>query len=223
MYIRIIDDHHMKTKSFTFNDFQENSYVLYDDSLECIIIDPGCNNLEEQNILRDFIEEMHLKPVGLVNTHCHIDHVLGNWFVSKSYDLPLQAHEGEKPVLQSCKMVSDMYGISYTDSPEISVFLDENQKLAFGKTVLQILFTPGHSPASISFYHAGSGQLISGDVLFHRSIGRTDLPGGDFQTLVNSINEKLYTLPDETIVYSGHGPTTTIGEEKLHNPFVRQA
>ncbi|MBT8189831.1 MAG: MBL fold metallo-hydrolase [Bacteroidia bacterium] len=210
----------MYIKTFTFNDFQENTFILYDDTKECIIVDPGCNAPTERNALIRFIEENELKPVRLVNTHCHIDHVLGNAFVAKTYDLKLESHQGEKIVLDNMVMMANMYGIPYDRSPDIEVFPDEGQELTFGKTRLKILYTPGHSPASISFFHEASKQLIAGDVLFQRSIGRTDLPGGDFNTLINSIKSKYYPLGDDVVVYPGHGPTTTVGEERRMNPFL---
>lgn len=209
----------MHVKTFTFNDFLENTYILYDESQTCIIVDPGCNTREEKKELTDFIEDHDLTPVKLVNTHCHIDHILGNAFVSEKYQLPLCAHEGEKPVLESGKQVSVMYGIPYTPSPEIKEYLAEGQEITFGNTTLSLLFTPGHSPASLCFYHEESKKLIAGDVLFQGSIGRTDLPGGDYDTLIRSIKTKLFILPDDVIVYPGHGPTTTIGHEKKYNPF----
>jgi len=211
----------MKVKQFVFNDFQENTFLVYDDKKSCLIFDPGCNNSSERAELDSFILTNALNPIGLINTHCHIDHILGNAHVAEKYGLKLQAHEGEKPVLESGHMVSQMYGINYIESPEIGIFLDENTDLLLGDHVFKILFTPGHSPASISFYNAEHQILIGGDVLFHRSIGRTDLPGGNFDVLAHSIKEKIYTLPDETIVYCGHGPSTTVGEEKLENPFVK--
>ncbi|NNE26202.1 MAG: MBL fold metallo-hydrolase [Saprospiraceae bacterium] len=210
----------MQVKYFTFNDFQENTYVLYDDTKECVIIDPGCNTEAERQELVDYIESAGLKPVKLVNTHCHIDHVLGNDFVARKYHLSLEAHEGESVVLSNMQSVANMYGIPYTPSPPIEVHLDESKVLKFGNTELQILFTPGHSPASISFFHASSEQLIAGDVLFRGSIGRTDLPGGDFDTLIASIKDKFYSLGDDVHVYCGHGPTTTIGMERRTNPFL---
>lgn len=210
----------MQIAIFTFNDFSENAYVLFDETKECVIFDPGCNTEEERKTLVDFIETNGLTPVKLVNTHCHIDHVLGNRFVSEKYNLPLISHEGEKTVLAMQSQISSMYGIAYNPSPEITEFLDEGDELVFGTSSLKVLFTPGHSPASISFYSADAGIVIAGDVLFKGSIGRTDLPGGDFDTLARSIREKLYTLPDATVVFNGHGPSTTIGEEKVSNPFV---
>ena len=210
----------MEVKTFTFNEFQENTYVLYDDTKECIIIDPGCNNEAEQAELVDFIESNSLKPVKLVNTHCHIDHVLGNDFVARKYHLSLEAHEGESAVLSNMQSVANMYGIPYVPSPPIEVHLDETKVLKFGNTEMEILFTPGHSPASVSFFHRASDQLIAGDVLFRGSIGRTDLPGGNFDTLIASIKDKFYPLGEDVIVYCGHGPTTTIGMEMRTNPFL---
>jgi hydroxyacylglutathione hydrolase len=210
----------MKIKTFQFNDFQENTYLLIDEgSNECVIVDPGCNGTEEQKKLSTFIDDNNLTPVRLVNTHCHIDHILGNAFVSKKYNLPLEAHAGEVPVLLAGHRTASMYGIPYETSPDIALFLDESQQILFGVQKLSILFTPGHSPASICFYNETSGQLIAGDVLFHMSIGRTDLPGGDYDTLIGNITQKLWPLPDETAVYPGHGIPTTIGFEKKHNPF----
>lgn len=211
----------MSVAIFTFNPFAENTYILYDESKECIIFDPGCSNPDEQIQLTDFIESNGLKPVKLINTHCHIDHVLGNKFVSEKYNLPLTSHKGEIGVLSMQPQISSMYGIAYNPSPEITEFLEDGDNVSFGHTQLSVLLTPGHSPASISFYNEKEGVLISGDVLFQGSIGRTDLPGGDFATLEKSIKEKLYVLPDEVVVYPGHGPSTKIGIEKSTNPFVR--
>ncbi len=210
----------MHVAKFVFNPFAENTYILYDDTKECIIIDPGCFNSEEENILLEFINANGLKPVLLFNTHCHIDHVLGNKFVCDQFDLSLMAHKGEVVVLQAAEMSSKIYSIPYTTSPEISLFAEEGTPVLFGNTSLDVLFTPGHSPASLSLYHADSGQLIAGDVLFYGSIGRTDLPGGDFDTLIHSIKNKYFDLPDNTRVFSGHGEETTIGFEKKHNPFL---
>jgi hydroxyacylglutathione hydrolase len=210
----------MYIKSFTFNDFQENTYLLYDDTKECIIIDPGCNGTSECQQLSIFIENNQLKPKRLINTHCHIDHVLGNAYVANKYSLILEAHSGEIPVLESGIRVSQMYGIPYQPSPHIGLFLDENMIVDFGHQKLSILFCPGHSPASICLYNEIEKQLIAGDVLFNRSIGRTDLPGGDYDTLINSIQTQLMTLPDDVVVYSGHGIPTTIGEERNQNPFL---
>lgn len=211
----------MQVKVFTFNDFAENTYVLYDQTGECIIVDPGCSNMAEHEELVDFISINELVPVHLVNTHCHIDHILGNKFCADNYGLTLVAHQGEKPVLESGIQVANMYHIAYDPSPEIEIFVDEGDQISFGETVLEILFTPGHSPASICLYHKESAQVIAGDVLFNGSIGRTDLPGGNFETLIRVIKAKLFTLPEPTVVYPGHGPHTTIGHEKKTNPFFQ--
>jgi len=212
----------IKVKSFCFNSFEENTYVLSDETLECIIIDPGCHLKEEENELVDYISLQNLKPVRLINTHCHIDHVLGNSFVAKKYNLKLEVNRLELPVLSSSEYVSKIYDIQMNPSPEPEIFLDEGDIIKFGNSELQILFTPGHSPGSISFFSAPDKFVVSGDVLFEQSIGRTDLPGGNYDTLMNSIIQKLLPLGDNVIVYSGHGSPTTIGSERKLNPFLRE-
>lgn len=206
----------------TFNPFQENSYIISTNmSTECLIFDPGASNDNENKILLQYIKERNLIPTRLINTHCHIDHVLGNKLIAENFDLQLEAHRKEKVVLESCEMVSKMYGIPYDGSPPISTFLDEGDQIDFGGTVLEIFLTPGHSPGSLCFVDRESKVVIGGDVLFHGSIGRTDLPGGDFDTLIRSIREKLFTLSDDFTVYPGHGPKTTIGFERMNNPFLK--
>ncbi len=195
--------------------------MIYDDSQQCIIIDPGCNNNLENKELQNFISDNQLNPVRLVLTHAHIDHIIGNAFVFDTYKLLPEMHPFELDNLKMAGTVSRVYGIPYTAGPEPKNFLKESGELGFGNTVLEILFTPGHSAGSLSFYNRKQDILISGDVLFMGSIGRTDLPGGDFDTLANTIKNKLYTLPEQTRVYSGHGDVTGIGEEKYTNPFVR--
>jgi hydroxyacylglutathione hydrolase len=207
-------------QTFTFNPFQENTYILFDDTKECIIVDPGCYEFHEKNLLKNFIEENGLHPVKLLNTHCHIDHVLGNSMVEQLWELKPVVHKGELPILRAIPAYAPNYGIRYEVSPEPEEFLEENDMVKFGMQELKVIFTPGHSPGSISFYHMKENFILSGDVLFYRSIGRTDLRGGDFETLIHSIKTKLFVLPEDTLVYSGHGPTTTIGAEKLYNPFV---
>ena len=211
----------LKIHSITFNPFEENTYIINNDNGECIIIDPGCYDQTERNELKRLIDDAGWKPVRLINTHCHIDHVLGNAFVANTYNLGLEIHRGEIPVLKSGLTVAGMYGIPYDPSPDPVSFLDENTEMSFGGANIKILYTPGHSPASICFYSASDGWLIGGDVLFYESIGRTDLPGGDHNTLLNSIRTQLFPLPAETIVYPGHGPQTTIGYEKMFNPFLK--
>jgi glyoxylase-like metal-dependent hydrolase (beta-lactamase superfamily II) len=211
----------LKIEKFTFNYFSENTYVLYDETLQCVIVDPGCSNGNEERALHAFITEQKLKPVALLNTHCHIDHILGNAFVAQTWDLKLHIHQKDLEVLQAGVLVASRYGFPYTPSPMPAVYLEEGETFSFGNTVLDIIFTPGHSPGSICFINHAQKILLGGDVLFQGSIGRTDLPGGDHNTLLNSIQSKLYTLDDAYIVYAGHGDETTIGEEKKYNPFVR--
>ena len=207
-------------QGFVFNPFLENTYILYDETKECVIIDPGCSNDEERKELSDFIKEENLKPVKLLNTHCHIDHVFGNSFVAKKYNLGLEIHEDDLQVLHSLPQVSHLYGLNAEESIEPSSFLNEGDIVKFGNSSLEIFFTPGHSPGSISFYNKEEKLIVGGDVLFQGSIGRTDLPGGDHETLLTSIREKLFTLDDDFIVFSGHGEETTIGFEKKNNPFL---
>jgi glyoxylase-like metal-dependent hydrolase (beta-lactamase superfamily II) len=205
----------------TFNLFQENTYIVYDETGECIIFDPGCSDEYEKNKLLDTLKKLDLKPVRLLNTHCHIDHILGNRFVADTFNLPLEIHQGELGMLERGPTVAAMYGIPYLEhSPVPSHFLKEDDEIIFGNSKLKIIFTPGHSPASLSFYCEKDHFLIAGDVLFKESIGRTDLPGCNHKLLLEAIREKLFMLPDETIVWPGHGEYTTIGYEKKHNPFV---
>lgn len=207
-------------KWFTFNPFSENTYILYGDNKECIIFDPGCSNEQEENQLLEFIAEKQLIPSRLILTHAHIDHVLGVRFITQKFKLPLEMHRADLPVYESAANIARMYGIPFNQGPQPSVFLDENSKIMLDGFTLDILFTPGHSPGSICFYSSNNNFVISGDVLFNGSIGRTDLPGGNFETLSESIKTKLYVLPDNTRVFSGHGESTLIGNEKKHNPFV---
>lgn len=207
-------------KSFPFNPFYENSYVLSDETGECVIIDPGCHNREEELELKSYIEKSNLRPVKLLNTHCHIDHVFGNPFVSETWKLPLEIHPLDLKVLESFPMVCEMYGFNGNIQPEPVLTLEEGKHVKFGNTTLEIFFTPGHSPGSVCLYNAKEKFAICGDVLFQGSIGRSDLPGGDHETLLKSIREKLFLWPDDVRIYSGHGSPTTIGVEKKTNPFV---
>jgi hydroxyacylglutathione hydrolase len=206
-------------QSFEFNRFQENTYVLYDETGEAVIIDPGCYEPEEKKALDQFIETKKLTVKYLLNTHCHIDHVLGNDHVKEKYKVPFLMHEIELPVLKAVKTYSGNYGFVKYYEVLPDQFLKEGDKVKFGNTELLVLFLPGHAPGHIGFYSEKEKAIIDGDVLFQHSIGRTDLPGGNFETLINSIHQKLFTLPDDVVVYPGHGDPTTIGEEKISNPF----
>jgi len=212
----------MYCKVFTFNPFFENTYVIYDDTRECIVVDPGCCDVVEQEQLAAFIEKENLKPVRLLNTHCHVDHVLGNKFIFEKYQLLPEIHPDELPLLQSLSDQSRMFGLTnVAPSPTPKVFLEPNQIIRFGRSQLKVLYTPGHSPGEVSFYNMASRQLLAGDVIFQGSIGRTDLPGGSYELLMNSIHKQILILEDDVIIYPGHGPQTTIGREKEFNPFLQ--
>ena len=211
----------LKVHKHTFNPFQENTYVLYNDQKHCIIVDAGCYFEEEKNQLLHFIQQNDLQPVLLLNSHAHLDHVFGlNFLKEKFVNIPFTLHEREIPVLHSAPVVSKQYGIPCDIPPTPDYFINEKSELKLGDEKIKILFTPGHSPGSLSFYFEQEKFVLSGDALFQQSIGRTDLPGGDFSTLIQSIHDKLFSLPDETKVYSGHGSVTTIRDEKNFNPFV---
>lgn len=210
----------LNVQCFECSPIRENSYILYNEFNECLFIDPGCYFNEEKEEMAEFVRAKNLKPVHLLNTHCHLDHVFGNKFIAETFGLTLQIHEKEKALLDYAPTSGLMYNLPFDNYSGDITYLKEGQKIYLGDDVLIALFTPGHSPGSLSFYCEKQDFVIGGDVLFQRSIGRTDLPGGDFDTLVASIREKLFVLPDETIVYSGHGPATTIGDEKKFNPFV---
>ena len=210
----------MQIKKLTFNPIQENMYVIYDDTKECIIIDPGCYFHQEKEELRSFIEENELKPVKLINTHCHLDHICGNKYVAETWKLKLEANKLDEYNLQRSIEAGILYNMPIEPSPPIEVDLKEGEEIRFGNSSLAILFTPGHSSGSISFYSEAHKFLIAGDVLFRMSIGRTDLPGGDFDTLIDTIKSKLMILPKDVMVYSGHGEESTIGYEMKNNPFL---
>jgi len=211
----------LQIKSFIFSPIQENTYILYNQQQECIIIDPGCYFDDEKEILKTFIDQQQLKPVYLLNTHCHLDHVFGNKYIHDTYQLTLHLHEKEKQVLEFAPTSGLMYNMPFTNYSGDFILLKEGDKVLLGEDELQVIEAPGHSPGSICFYCKKQNFVIGGDVLFQRSIGRTDLPGGNHETLLDSIRTKLFVLPDETVVYSGHGATTTIGEEKMYNPYLQ--
>lgn len=206
---------------FTFNPFQENTYILHDETKECIIVDPGCYSPSEKKVLADFIKAKELKPVMLVLTHAHIDHVLGNSFVNETYGLSPVMNPIEIAGLRGVPQYAHIYGINADPSPEPESFIDEGDSIKFGNSILNVLFTPGHSAGSVSLISKEQKFIIAGDVLFNGSIGRTDLPGGDYNTLIASIKNKLLPLGDDFKVYSGHGPETSIGFERKNNPFLK--
>ncbi len=209
----------VKVKSFEFNPFGENTYVISDDTKEAVIIDPGCYETNEKKELDDFIKSEQLNVVLLLNTHCHIDHVLGNDHIKSKYNIPFLIHEKERHMLRAVNAYAPNYGFHAYREIQPDKLIDERDEITWGNSRMNILLLPGHSPGHLGFYHPDQKILIVGDVLFNGSIGRTDLPGGDMTTLISSIRQKLFALPDEVIVYPGHGPTTTLGKEKKTNPF----
>jgi hydroxyacylglutathione hydrolase len=208
-------------KIFTFNPFQENTYLIWNKDRECLVMDPGCYNSDEELELASFIEENKLKPIGLLNTHCHIDHVFGNKFVCDKYNLTPKFHKLDGVVFERAKNIAEMYGLEYNESPSPNNYLEENEIIKIGELKLKVILSPGHSPGHIIFYNENEKYIIGGDVLFKRSIGRTDLPGGNHDQLLQSIREKIYVLSDETLIFPGHGEITTIGEERMLNPFTK--
>ena len=207
-------------KAFAFNPYQVNSYVISDETKECIIIDGACGNKEEFNKLDKYIQLEGLKPVMLVNTHAHIDHIIGNFTLCKNYSIPLAAHKDCVRFLTHATVFAETFGFEMEAVKQIDIFLSEDVPLTFGNTTLKILETPGHADGSVCFYNEKDKYVVTGDVLFNQSIGRTDLKTGNYDKLQESIWSKLFTLSDETDVLPGHGPKTSIGFEKANNPFV---
>jgi len=205
---------------FSLNPFQENTYLLWNEKLNAIIIDPGCYFTAEEETLQNFIKEKNLTPVQLINTHCHIDHIFGNKWAAKTFQLELFIHPNEKPIFEFGAASGRMFGLNLDQYKGPLHFFEEGDTINLDEDKLKIILTPGHSPGSVCLYCEAQNFLIGGDVLFYESIGRTDLPGGNHEQLLQSIQEKLFVLPDETIVYPGHGPETTIGHEKKFNPFL---
>lgn len=206
-------------KQFVFNPFMENTYVVYDDTKSAVVIDPGCYEQYEKEELTAFITENELEVTHLLNTHCHIDHILGNEYVASHYNVPLYIHKDEEPILRSAAAYAPAYGFRhYQDIDDVKYF-QEGDSIDFGNTKLNVVHVPGHSPGHVAFVNETNRYIIGGDVLFNGSIGRTDLPGGNFDQLISSIRSKIFTTGEDMIVYSGHGPETTVGEEKRTNPF----
>ena len=204
-----------------FNHFQENTYVLADADGHAVVIDPGMSDAAERRAFDDFLRDRQLQLVECWLTHAHIDHVLGLPHIHSTYGLQPRVHPGERPVYDSNPQVAAMYGMPLQPLPPARYDIVEGEEIRMGSLALKPILAPGHSPASVCFYLEAEDLLIGGDVLFRDSIGRTDLPGGDHETLLQSIREQLYTLPKSTTVWPGHGPSTTIAYERVNNPFVR--
>jgi glyoxylase-like metal-dependent hydrolase (beta-lactamase superfamily II) len=208
----------MEIEKLTFNSLEVNTYVVYDATKECVIIDPGCINSDEKNELKQFISDNGLKPKILLNTHCHFDHIFGNNFVCSEYGIEMWASEKELPNLGCYEGVAELF--EYSDKqPVPSRFLENGQVVKFGNSELKVINTPGHSPGSVCFYSEAENFIIVGDTIFLGSIGRTDMFGGDYPEIKESI-KMLLELPAETKAYCGHGPSTSIGKEKLYSPIL---
>ncbi len=211
----------MEVKIFVFNAFYENTYLVYDTDGKVIIVDPGCYEKFEQEELVGWIEKEDLQPIAILNTHCHIDHVLGNNFLKEKYNIPLYVPRNELETYRAIEAYAPSWGISNYDAAEIDHLIDHEDPLEIHGINIDVIYAPGHSPGHLMFFFKKEGFVLGGDVLFRESIGRTDLPGGDFNTLSNSILENVYTLPESVTIYPGHGPATTIGHERINNPFVK--
>ncbi len=212
----------LKVVSFQFNGFQENTYLVVSPSKNCVIIDPGCYESHEEKTLFEYIEVNDLRPLALLNTHAHIDHILGNAAVKEKFNIPFYLHKDDLQTLLSVKNYAAVYGFQgYKASPEPDFFLEANSTISFEDISFKVLFTPGHAPGHVVFYNETNQFVINGDVLFNGSFGRVDLPGGDINTLKNSIFDVMFKLPENTSVYCGHGPETTIGQEKATN-YIHQ-
>ncbi len=207
-------------KKFTFNPVQENTFIAYDETGECVIIDAGCYFENERQELDRFITEKQLIPVRLINTHCHFDHIMGITHCRIKYKLQFEIHPDEASLVEDAASHGDLFGIPVEAIDAPDAFFKEGDQLTFGNSYFRVIESPGHSPGGVVFYNPEQKILIAGDVLFYGSIGRTDLPGGSYERLVGNIKLKLLTLPEETIVYCGHGPETAIGFEKKNNPFL---
>ncbi len=208
-------------QQFTFNPVQENTYLLCHPSGKSILIDPGCYYSAEQDLLKKFIDDNNLTITQLINTHCHLDHVFGNKWAAETFGLELYIHPLEEKLLEYAPISGKQWGLEFENYKGKINFINEGDNIKLDDEVFEIFHTPGHSPGSLSFYNKNHNILISGDALFKESIGRTDFPLGDYNTLIKSIKEKLFVLLDETKVYSGHGLLTTIGHEKKYNPFLQ--
>jgi glyoxylase-like metal-dependent hydrolase (beta-lactamase superfamily II) len=210
----------IKVDVFTFNPVQENTYLLSNEKGDAIIIDPGCMFSAEQDELKNFILKAGLKPVRLMNTHCHFDHVFGAKWAAATYKLEMYIHPEEEKIMQGATASAMRFGLEFENYDGPLHFLHDNDTVTLGSDELKVILAPGHSPGSICFYNEKQGFVIGGDVLFRRSIGRTDFPYGSHEQLLESIRTRLFVLPDETVIYPGHGQSTTIGYEKRNNPFL---
>ena len=212
----------LKIKSFEFNAFQENTFIVSDPENNAVIIDPGCYSRDEEQQLITYINQEQLKVVALLNTHAHIDHILGNSFIKENFKVDYYLHKDDINTLNAVEQYASLYGFEgYRLSPQPDILLEDESELVFGGIRMKVLHTPGHCPGHVVFYFQSEGIVINGDVLFNGSFGRTDLPGGNLEILKTSISKTMFSMPDNTLVYCGHGPSTTIGKERLSN-YIHQ-
>lgn len=209
----------LKIQRFEFSPFAENTYVVHGEAGQCLIIDPGCYNVTEEMMLKDYITENGLTPVALLNTHAHIDHIFGNHFVKSTWNTPIYLHHQDLMLIERAEAMAHLWNLKFTPSPMPDENLESVESLNLAGISLEVRHVPGHAPGHVVFTHHDSRQVICGDTLFRGSIGRTDLPGGNHDLLISSIRSHLFTLPDDYTLLSGHGPETTVGEERMHNPF----
>jgi hydroxyacylglutathione hydrolase len=210
----------IKVESLVFNAFQVNTYVVRDEEGNCLVVDPAFYSPDEEASFDKYISENGLKLTGQVNTHCHVDHVLGVRHLQQKYQIPLRAHENESGLLNNAPLMGEVYGLKVDPIARIDELVKDKDLIPLNSLSLHAILVPGHSPGSLSFYSPEGGFVITGDALFQGSIGRTDLPGGDYDTLIHSIRTRLLTLPPETVVYPGHGDPSSIGNEAMGNPFL---
>ncbi len=206
-------------KTFVFNPFQENTFLIYDKTKECVVIDAGCSDDNEYSTIDGFIKEKDLILKYVINTHCHVDHIMGNAYLVDKYRVSSIAHKEDFPLIERSRDMAMVFGLNVQEPPMPDYLVNEGDEIKFGNTLLEVIHVPGHSPGSIALYNEQDKFVIVGDVLFHGGIGRTDLPGGDYDTIISSIREKLFTLKGDVVVYPGHGGSTTIEFEKNNNPF----
>lgn len=210
----------IKTAVFAFNPFAENTYVVSDKSGECVIIDAGNYSASEDSALNQYIEQAGLKPVMAINTHGHIDHILGVSYVKSTFGVEFALHGDDKFLVDSASTHGALYGFEVKNIPSVEIDIKNMESISFGETTFRIIHTPGHTPGHVCLYETQSKSLFTGDTLFKESIGRTDLPGGDYSWIMKSILEKIVPLGGDVTIYPGHGPKSTIGHETLYNPFI---
>jgi hydroxyacylglutathione hydrolase len=220
MSVQTIKRNKIEVHCFTVGPFQENTYVVVHDNKKITIVDPGVSNSSEESSLKDWIENIQLPVQQIINTHCHIDHVLGNDFCVSQFNAPLYYSAKDEYNLERAIQMSEMWSIAYKPSPRATQYIEEGDAILWGTNPVEIWHVPGHCTGHLAFIDYENKCVFSGDVLFYESIGRIDLPGGNADEIEQSI-QRLYTLPNDFVLFCGHGQPTTIGHEKRHNPFFK--